>query len=100
MTNAMDLEKSQNPIMLALVTVRIFSLVHAFMIRADYYFFFSLLDFAYTIYIAQKYSLFIDATTVWKEVKRLRVDRSIRLGYNAFLVLVSIANMVYLIAIA
>lgn len=96
MSNAMELEQSQNPLMVASISIRCFSLFHAFLNHAYFLIFFGLVEVLYNIKVSRQRSLFIDATTVWKEVKVLRQDRGLRLGYNGVMVLIAILNMLYL----
>lgn len=94
MNNALELEKTQNSLVVAVLSVRIFTLLHAFMVCSKLMIFFGLIDIVYTIYQHRAgHSLLVDATTVWKEVERVRLDRRIRLVYNGVLVLVSFLAM-------
>lgn len=95
MTNAIQLEQTQNPILLACVTIRCFGLIHALLHSSYYLVFFFLIEVMYTASKCTDDRFFVDATTAWKDLRKLRFDRRIRIIYNAFLFLAVILNMIY-----
>lgn len=96
MSNAMDLEQAQNPLAVASMSVRCFSIFHAYLIHGYLLILFGAVELVYNYVVGRKYSLLVDATTVWREVKRLRQDRAIRVGFQGLLLVVSVLNMLYL----
>lgn len=95
MNNAMELEKDVNPIMVAEISVRCFIVLHCILMHSWVLMALGVVELLYDLFVARQRSFLVDATTVWKEIEALRLDSRIRLGYQGFLVLCTIAHLLY-----
>ncbi|EPY33726.1 hypothetical protein STCU_02040 [Strigomonas culicis] len=96
-TDPSELERLLNPIIVATFSIRLFATLHALMVGAWILLIAYTVEFAYVYYAASRGSLLVDATTVWKDIKRIRWDTYYRLAIELFLVLSCIANLLYTI---
>lgn len=94
MTDAQGLERIVNPVVVASFSMRVFLILECLISRSWLLLFVSLLEIGYDV-VANKNFFMVDATTVWKEVKALRLDSRIRVGYQFVVCLLSIFNFIW-----
>lgn len=99
MSNAVELERSQNPLLVASVTLRFFLIFLAFFFSTHYICFLFLLDAIYTVIKCSEEPFFVDATTVWKNVKRLKNVRRNSVICNIVMAIGATLNMIYTFAV-
>lgn len=98
MSSAVELERTQNPLLVASATLRLFSIFHAFLFSSRAIFFLFLLEAMYAVKKCAEIPFFVDATTAWKDVKRLKSDRRICMVYNSLMFIGVILNMSYMLS--
>lgn len=94
MNNALELEHTINPLIVAEVAVRSFACLLCVLMRSWFLLLAGSLEVVYDIYVVQRRSLLIDATTIWKEIGVFRTDARIRIAYQVIMVVVAIVVLV------
>lgn len=94
MNNALELEHTINPLLVAEVAVRSFACLQCLLSWSWFLFLTGSLELVYDFYVVQHRSLLIDATTIWKEIGTFRTDGRIRIAYQVVMVFVSITALV------
>lgn len=95
MNNALELEHVINPLLVAGMSVRCFACLQCILTRSWFLLLMGSLEVAYDVAVAQRRSLLMDATTIWKELGTFRTDGRIRLAYNMIMVVVAVFHLVY-----
>ncbi|KAG8346834.1 putative Cornichon protein [Trypanosoma vivax] len=93
--NAMELEQQLNPLIIAELSIRLFSLVHLFMLRWWISLVFSLAEPLYDYWIFRRGAFLVDATSAWKQLRLLRLDARLRIVYHAILLVFSSIALVF-----
>lgn len=91
--NALDTERLVNVVIVAEVAVRCFATLHCLLMRSTVLFLFCFAELLYDFVVAQRRSLLLDATTIWKEIRTFQTDSRIRIAYQAFLTVASIVHL-------
>lgn len=94
MNNALELEHTINPLIVAEVAVRFFACLQLLLTRSWFLLLAGSLEVVYDFYVVQHRSLLIDATTIWKEIGVFRTDGRIRIAYQVIMVFLAITALV------
>ncbi|KAK7196120.1 Cornichon protein [Novymonas esmeraldas] len=94
MNNALELEHTVNPLIVAGVAVRCFACLQSVLSRSWLLLLAGSVEVAYDVYVVQHRSLLLDATTIWKEIGALRTDGRIRIVYQVVMVFAAIVHLV------
>ncbi|KPA85034.1 hypothetical protein ABB37_01457 [Leptomonas pyrrhocoris] len=94
MNNSLELEHTINPLIVAGVAVRSFACLQCLLSRSWCLLLAGSIELIYDLYVVQRRSLLIDATTIWKEIGVFRTDGRIRLVYQVIMVFAAILYLV------
>ncbi|GET91722.1 hypothetical protein, conserved [Leishmania tarentolae] len=95
MNNALELEHMVNPLIVAGVSVRCFASLQSVFTGWWMFLLGGGVEVAYNVYVAQRRSLLIDATTIWKELDTYRMDGRIRTVYQVLMVVFAVYCLIY-----
>ncbi|EPY26847.1 hypothetical protein AGDE_11062 [Angomonas deanei] len=88
------LEKDLNPILVATITIRLFTIFHSLLTLSYPLLLLGFVELGYNYYVSTRRPILLDATTIWKDINKIQLDSQIRVGYSVFLSLFSVIYLV------
>ncbi|RHW68314.1 Cornichon protein [Trypanosoma brucei equiperdum] len=93
LNNAMELERQLNPLIIAELTFRCFSLFHLFLLHWWFAFAVGLLEPLHNYWSYRRAHFLVDAATTWKQLGSLRTDARLRLMIQGLLLILTFAYL-------
>nr|CCC95614.1 unnamed protein product [Trypanosoma congolense IL3000] len=97
--NAMELEQQLNPLVVAGLTVRCFTLLHYSLLSWWLMFVVGVLELLYNYWLYRRGLLLVDATTAWRQLEALRTDGKVRVAFQIVLLLIAFTELLYVLII-